>query len=347
MPLLKALSLAALAGGLTAAEGSTPATGAFPAAPDPADDAGLVLVQPVRPAAAAPAIDRRPPVQERPWFSGGGSLSAGYDDNVLFESSNNPVASEQGATALGADLRLQARLADGPRGRFALQARGGINDFPTMREAQTIWGGAGCNASWSLGWAEAGASFEHSVWLRDREVVARVDSVRPWLVASDDRRQVGVVQLAAQRIRFDDEDASGTLWEAGYRHWLLLAEGNLHRRLELGARVGTFRAGADDETYNAAIPGLGLFWRIGGSRPELGTTDLSLGTQLELRRYADGLGLADPRRQEIWQANAGADYWLCGNASLGLYGLATRRLSDLDTEVYTRFQYGLRLNVTW
>ena len=78
---------------------------------------------------------------------------------------------------------------------------------------------------------------------------------------------MAVLGVGSQFVDYAENDPiSGTLYDVNYRHWFLLEDNRVNRRLEVTLKVGKNRTHDDDNAYRVATPGAGLLWRIGDTK---------------------------------------------------------------------------------
>ena len=291
----------------------------------------------------------RPQANTSPWFSANADLYAGYDSNVLLNSGSTPEASEQSSSAIGADVRLLARALSGENGRLNFTANAGGDDYQSVSEAQMVRYGLGAAASWSLGGWDPGVAVSWNAFRLDQEAVARVLAFSPYL-AKVWQWNVGVLSFASQSITYNEDDpGSGSQYDFGYRHWFLLEESNINRRIEVGLRGGMFKANEEDNDYRTMVPAVSWVYRFSGDRtPTYGTLDFNGGLTYEGRTYADPAAGGSGEKQTISSLRLGLDAWMCANASVGPYvGYSNRSSSESSDNEYTRYNAGLKLATTW
>jgi hypothetical protein len=162
-------------------------------------------------------------------------------------------------------------------------------------------------------------------------------------------QHVGIVSVSSQVVDYENNAAaSGTTYEAGYRHWFLLEDSNINRRIEASLRGGTTRCQSSKEDYWTIAPAIGATYRFtGGAKPAFGTVDGGLRGSWERRNYSDPLPNGDDHRYGLLTTNISLDYWLDEVFSVGLYGTFSKRDSTDTSEDYDRIQTGLRLAGAW
>ena len=321
-----------------AAATAVAAPAAGPSSAPLADD--VVLINPSR--RARPAAAPRPAR-----FGFNVSLGAGYDSNILLENTDTPTATDENGLALFGEVRGQLRLVDGPRGRLAIFGAAEINDYPDVSEAQLIRYGGGITAGGHAGGFDPGLVASYNHFLIDQEAAADAVNVNGY-VAKVFESNVAVLGVGAQYVDYvDNEDITGTLYDASYRHWFLLEPSRVNRRVELGIKIGKNDTDNEDFAYTVITPTVAGIYRIGDNKPVFGTQDLSAKVQYEIRRYPDPEAGGDAERQKLLTASAGYDYFLTTWLSLGGYGSYSKRSSTEEVNRYDRFQTGFRLNATW
>lgn len=321
-----------------AAATAVAAPAAGPATAPLADD--VVLINPSR--RAKPAAAPRPAR-----FGFNVSLGAGYDSNILLENTDTPTATDENGLALFGEVRGQLRLVDGPRGRLAIFGAAEVNDYPDVSEAQLIRYGGGLTAGGHVGGFDPGLVASYNRFLIDQEFAANAVNVNGY-AAKVFESNVAVLGVGAQYVDYaENEDITGTLYDASYRHWFLLEPNRVNRRVELGIKIGTNDTDNEDFAYTVVTPTVAGLYRIGDSKPVFGTQDLSAKVQYEMRSYSDPEAGGDAERQKLLTAAAGYDYFLTTWLSLGGYGSFSKRASTEEANRYDRFQTGFRLNATW
>ena len=324
------------------APAATSASAPAPAAsvPSAAATDEVVLIAPGRrPKPAAAPLAKQ--------FSFGVSLGAGYDSNILLENTDVPTATDEKGIATYGEVRGQYRLVDGEHGRLGLFGSAEINDYPSAREAQLIRYGGGVSASTHLGGFDPGLVASYNRFLIDSDLAANAYTVNGY-VSKIFTRNVAVIGVGSQFVDYAENDPiSGTLYDANYRHWFLLEDNRVNRRLEVTLKVGKNRTHDDDHAYRVVTPGAGLLWRIGDAKATAGTQDISARVSYEFRQYPDPAAGGEAERQRLFSLNGGYDYFLASWLSLGGYGGLSQRHSNDEANQYDRFQAGLRLNATW
>jgi hypothetical protein len=317
--------------------GTAPAPAQAPAAPA-ADDA--VLISPGR--RSRPAV--APTAKQ---FSFGVSLGVGYDSNILLENTDVPTATDEKGLATFGEVRGQYRLVDNERGRLGVFASAEINDYPSAREAQLIRYGGGLAASTHVGGFDPGLVATFNRFLLDHDLAAHAFTVNGY-VSKIFTRHVAVVGVGSQFVDYaENEPISGTLYDVNYRHWFLLEDNRVNRRVELTLKAGKNRTSDEDKAYAVITPAAGVLWRVGDTKAGAGTQDLSARLSYEMRQYPDLAAGGEAERQRLLSLNGGYDYFLAAWLSLGGYGGWSKRGSNDEANQYDRFQTGLRLNATW
>lgn len=323
-----------------------------------AEDGAPATVAPEAPAGAQGAAGAGPsssPSASR-WWSIAGTLSVGYDSNILLEPDNNPSSSDKQGLSLGLDAKGTVRIIDaegkglsvasGHARRLSATVSLGAHEYSGHPEAELLRVGAQLMGhqrvqSWDPGFV---VGFNH--YDVDRQNAA--DAINGDLFASriaPSFEHVDIVLLGVERLIYPlNDNKTGTLLELGYRHWFLIERRDIHRRVEAGLALSSYQAGADFETYRAITPSLAATWRI-GSGQRLGTCDLTGSAQYEFREFSSFAGITE--HQDILGVSGACDAWVCANATAGVYAGVARRGSNLPSNEYTRFQAGVRLGATW
>ena len=323
-----------------AAEVPAPVTAAPPAEAPAAAVDDVVLIAPGR--RAKPAVA---PMSKQ--FSFGVSLGVGYDSNILLENTDVPTATDEKGLATFGEVRGQYRLVDSERGRLGIFASAEINDYPSAREAQLIRYGGGVSASTHVGGFDPGLVATYNRFLIDSDLAANAYTINGY-ISKIFTRNVAVLGVGSQYVDYAENDSiTGTLYDVNYRHWFLLADNRVNRRLELTIKVGKDRTRDADNAYRVVTPGAGLLWRVGDTKATAGTQDISARLSYEFRQYPDPAAGSEAERQRLFALNGGYDYFLASWLSLGGYGGLSQRHSNDEANQYDRFQAGLRLNATW
>ncbi len=290
-----------------------------------------------KPPAVPPATGGKPD-----WFGLSAVFAAGYDSNVLLEPDSNANATGKDSAALTADLKATFRLyRDQALGRKAsLAIDGAYNRYPSAQEGDLGRFGATITGGWRLAGIDPGVAIGvHRYWL-DGGSAADAAGIATW-VAKTYTKNVAILALAANHLSYEDNaQRDGWMLSAEYRHWFLPTARVVNRRIEAGVRGTDYAAVVARETYLAATPFVGAFWRA-GDKLALGTIDYAARAQYEFRAYNA------VEHQRIANLTASADAWLCTNASAGAYVAYTKRDSNVDVNDYKRWQLGVRAGMAW
>lgn len=314
------------------------------------------------PLAPAPA----PTTSDAPAESGGGSwgdafggtlgLRVGYDSNALLEPDPSPAATDSDGVAWGVDASGTLRLidrrgrglwAEGPRSRrLALTASAAYRAYPGRDEANLTRVGLRLAGHERRSFADPGAVITFHHYILDGETVA--DAVGAHVFASKiagGHRAVDAVFLGGEYIVYaDDDDKSGILGTLAWRHWFLASARDIKRRIEIGLALDVYAANAEWASWIGPRPHVGVAWRFGhGER--LGTVDTAAALTYEWRRYGEYAG--DNETQNIVALEGGADAWLCGWATAGVFAGYGRRDSSLVVNDYDRWQAGVRAGASF
>lgn len=308
-------------------------------APAPASgEAGTVAF--TAPQREAPAPDKR----ER-WFSGSLIVGVGYDSNVLLEDSDTPSATEESSLALSADARLRLHAVERDDARLTFIGSAGVDQYPSVSDARQLRGGLGMAAGGRWGAVDPGLVTGLTKVVVDGDLAANAWNIDPYLSITW-KGQVSVIGAQSLYIDYPQDDTlTGTLYAVYYRHWLLLDEQVVHRRIEVGLRYGRNTADAATASYNVLTPSLAGLWRF-GDKPENGTQDVALRLSWERRSYDAGTA-DDGEEQRLLQLAATYDYWLSRYVSVGAQAAHAKRTSTVDLRDYDRTAAGVRAGVFW
>jgi hypothetical protein len=253
---------------------------------------------------------------------------------------------------LGAELRLAWHPVTTSTKRLDISADGDQTWYPSAHQADLSRAGLRVFgqltlASDTLGRIDPGLLVAaHRYWL-DGEgaasslmATAMVTKVKPWWV--------GVATVGLVQLDYDTSSAaSGSLFEAGYRHLFLLRESDPRRNFELSLRGGGYRAESDINTYRTITGALAGSWRFGERQIESGTIDMTMRLSFELRTYDQFDSAIQAESQSILRVGGQAAWWLCRKASVGPYAVLSTRDSNVDISDYHRFQVGLRFETSF
>lgn len=315
----------------------TPAPAPTPAPKTKTDD--VVFNSPSRNPASAP-ISRQ--------LGFGVTVGAGYDSNILLENSSTPQATDAKGLALTGEVRAQVKLVDQPKRRLGVFGSAEVDDYPSEPTAQLFRWGLGFTAGATIGGFDPGIVVGYNRFTIDHEGEAQAFNVNAY-VAKVFERNVSIFALDSQYVDyFNNQPATGTLYDAAYRHWFLLQPGKINQRIELGIKAGKNFTTDADQSYATVTPWLGAFYRI-GDKPAFGTQDLAARLSYEMRKYPDPSTNTgnDAQNQKNLALTASYDYWLRSWVSAGGYFAYSERYSNIDIYDYNRVQVGVRLTGTW
>jgi hypothetical protein len=356
-PALAALACTLALAATASAADATPAATDSPPVPAvaPSASAAPAAANPNADAAAVPTPRASTPDR---WYSLGGTLSAGYDSNVLLAADTTPSPSGQHSAALGAEAHATVRILDTPgtglvgddTRRLALGASAGYTDYPDHESQRLLRLGGNLVGHQRFGAWDPGVLLSYNHYELDGKAAANViggDAFVSHLYPS--YQNVDIATAGVQYLAFPrDHDQTGTLLGLGVRHWFLPYAKDTYRRIEIGLAGSDYLARAHDQSYLGFSPSLGAAWRIGADDPHLGTVDLGALAQFEHRGFRAVNPIGNEREhQQILSLTATGDCWLCANATLGAYGGLARRVSNIPGDQYTRFQVGVRLGVVY
>ncbi len=281
-----------------------------------------------------------------PWGFGG-SLSTGFDSNILLESVDNPTATNAKGVANGSEVHASYQILNGDTGRLSASGNVEINQYPVEPTAEMIRYGGSLAASWSLGGFDPGVVVGFNKFYLNRDVAANATTINVY-VAKVFERNVSILGAGSQYVEYiGNESSTGTTYDISYRHWVLLAPGDINKRLELSWKMSRLQANDDDAAYGTSVPGLGLNWRFGPSKPELGTVDVSGRATYEFRTYHQPADGSEAERQRLATLGGSGDVWLTEHLTAGLYLGYAQRVSNVTLSDYNRLQAGLRLAANW
>ena len=325
-----------LPGTPTAAAPAEPAPAAV--APEPA------YVDPIRQAEAKAKATK--PAEPNPWGFGG-SLSTGYDSNILLESVDNPSSTNSKGVANGSEVHGSYQILSGDIGRLSASGSVEINQYPVESTAEMIRYGGSLAASWTLGGFDPGVVVGFNKFYLNRDVAANATTINVY-VAKVFERNVSILGAGRQYVEYiGNEGSTGSTYDVNYRHWFLLAPGDVNKRLELSWKISALQAKDSDAAYGTSVPGLGLNWRFGPSKPELGTVDLNSRATYEIRTYRLPSDGSEAERQRLATLGGSGDVWLTEHLTAGLYLGYARRTSNATLSDYNRLQVGARLAANW
>jgi len=273
---------------------------------------------------------------------------AGFDSNVILHNSESPNATDQNGLAFSTKVRGVWRALRREQGQVNVVGDVRNDLYPSQHQADLLRAGVAVLGQTHLRLIDPGLMLGYShFWLHGENAAsvysARATASRIW----DSRLNVDTVMVDVRHVTYEHQDnATGSWYGLGWRHWLMTAPSDSQRRFEFSLNAGTYRARGASETYRSLAPGVGASWRFGPRQQDAGTWDVTGSLGWELRRYDSPAG-GSAENQQLWSVDASADRWFKPWLALGAYGGLGKRTSSNDLRNYQRSQAGLRLLASW